>query len=209
MNIGTLTFKHGLFLAPMAGVADYAFRRMCRKYGAEGVTTEMISAKALVYGDKKTQVLARITPEERPCALQLFGSDPDAMAQAARLSLAFHPDILDINMGCPVNKVVSSGDGSALMKNPDRAYAVLKSVVDEVGRELPVTVKIRTGFDAEHINAPEIAMLAEKAGVSAVYVHGRTRRQMYAPPCDLNTIAAVKKAVSVPVVGNGDITSPE
>lgn len=209
MKIGNIQYRHGLFLAPMAGVADHAFRHMCKKYGAEGVTTEMISSKALVYGDKKTELLARIGEDERPCALQLFGSEPDTMAKAARLALRFHPDIIDINMGCPVHKVVSSGDGSALMKDPDRAYAVMKSVADEVGKELPVTVKIRTGFDSEHINAPHIAELAEKAGMAAICVHGRTRKQMYAPPCDLKTIAAVKRAVSIPVIGNGDIASPD
>jgi len=209
MNIGNIQFKNGLFLAPMAGVADKAFRHMCKKHGAEGVVTEMISSKALVFGDKKTAVLASIDDFERPCALQLFGSDPDTMAKAAELSLSFLPDIIDINMGCPVHKVVSSGDGSALMKKPQLAYDVLKSVVGAVGNKVPVTVKIRCGFDAAHINAPEIACLAEKAGVSAIFVHGRTREQMYAPPCDLDTIKNVKQSVGVPVIGNGDIYCPE
>lgn len=207
MKIGTLSFQHGIFLAPMAGVADSAFRKMCKKYGAEGVTTEMISAKALVYGDKKTALLARIDDIERPCALQLFGSDPDTMAEAAKLSLAFSPDALDINMGCPVQKVVRSGDGSALMKTPQKAYAVMCRVVEAVGDTLPVTVKIRIGFDAEHKNAVEIARLAQKAGISAVTVHGRTRAQMYAPGCDLDAIAAVKSALTIPVIGNGDIVT--
>lgn len=209
MKIGNINFKNGLFLAPMAGVADRSFRHMCKKYGADGVVTEMISAKALVYGDKKTEILARIDEDERPCALQLFGSEPETMAKAADISLKFKPDIIDINMGCPVHKVVSSGDGSALMKNPTLAYEILKSVVDSVGSKVPVTVKIRCGFDSAHINAPEIAMLAEKAGVSAIFVHGRTREQMYSPPCDLETIKNVKSSVSVPVIGNGDICSPE
>ncbi len=208
MKIGNIEIKHGVFLAPMAGVADGAFRKMCKKYGAECVTTEMISAKALVYGDKKTALLAHIDEIERPCALQLFGSDPETMAQAAQLALRFSPDMIDINMGCPVHKVVRSGDGSALMKDPEKAYAVIKSTVDAVGDRVPVTVKIRTGFDKEHRNAPQIARLAEEAGASAVTVHGRTREQMYAPPCDLETIAAVKRAVSIPVIGNGDIDSP-
>ena len=209
MKIKNIEFGTGIFLAPMAGVADRAFRHMCKKYGADGVVTEMISAKALVFGDKKTEVLARIDDSERPCALQLFGSEPETMAKAAQIALKFSPDIIDINMGCPVHKVVSSGDGSALMKNSELAYDVLKSVVDAVGEKVPVTVKIRCGFDASHINAPEIARLAEKAGVSAIFVHGRTREQMYAPPCDRVTIKRVKEEVSIPVIGNGDIYSPE
>lgn len=209
MKIKNIDFGTGIFLAPMAGVADRSFRHMCKKYGADGVVTEMISSKAIVFGDKKTETLARIEDDERPCALQLFGSEPDTMAKAAELCLKFSPDIIDINMGCPVHKVVSSGDGSALMKKPDLAYEVLKSVVDAVGEKVPVTVKIRCGFDAAHINAPEIATLAEKAGVSAIFVHGRTREQMYAPPCDRVTIKRVKEAVSVPVIANGDIYSPE
>ncbi len=209
MKIKNIDFGTGIFLAPMAGVADRAFRHMCKKYGADGVVTEMISAKALVFGDKKTEVLAKIDDAERPCALQLFGSEPETMAKAAQIALKFSPDIIDINMGCPVHKVVSSGDGSALMKKPELAYEVLKSVVDAVGDKVPVTVKIRCGFDASHINAPEIACLAEKAGVSAIFVHGRTREQMYAPPCDRVTIKRVKEAVSLPVIGNGDIYSPE
>lgn len=205
MKIKNIEFENGLFLAPMAGVADRAFRHMCKKYGAEGVVTEMISSKALVFGDKKTEILAKIDSYERPCALQLFGSDPLTMAKAAEIAMKFSPDIIDINMGCPVHKIVSSGDGSALMKNPALAYEVICSVVNSVGDKVPVTVKIRSGYDVSHINAPEIAMLAEKAGVSAIFVHGRTRDQMYAPPCDLETIKNVKMAVSVPVIGNGDI----
>lgn len=209
MKIGNIEFKNGLFLAPMAGVADKAFRHMCKKHGAEGVVTEMISSKALVFGDKKTKTLASIDDFERPCALQLFGSEPDTMAKSAVLSLQFSPDIIDINMGCPVHKVVSSGDGSALMKKPQLAYDVLKSIVDAVDGKVPVTVKIRCGFDSAHINAPEIACLAEKAGCSAIFIHGRTREQMYAPPCDLETIKNVKQSVGIPVVGNGDIYCPQ
>ena len=207
MKIKNIDFRNGVFLAPMAGVADRAFRHMCKKHGADGVVTEMISSKATVFGDKKTKELARIEDFERPCALQLFGSEPETMARAARLCMEFSPDIIDINMGCPVHKVVSSGDGSALMKKPELAYEILKAVVDEVGKEVPVTVKIRRGFDKDHINAVEIATLAQKAGVDAVFVHARTREQMYAPPCDYSTIRDVKNALDIPVIGNGDIFS--
>lgn len=209
MKIKNLEFKNGIFLAPMAGVADRAFRHMCKKYGAEGVVTEMISSKALCFGDKKTEIIARIDDNQRPCALQLFGSEPDTMAKAAEISLKFKPDMIDINMGCPVHKVVSSGDGSALMKKPQLAFEIMKSVVDAVGKKVPVTVKIRRGFDESCINAPEIAVLAQKAGISAIFVHARTRAQMYAPPCNLQTIKDVKSAVSIPVIGNGDIYSAQ
>lgn len=209
MKIGNTNYTHGLFLAPMAGVADRAFRLMCKKYGAEGVTTEMISAKAVCYGDKKTEKLAYIGDDEKPCALQLFGSDPETMRRASRICKKFSPVAIDINMGCPVHKVVSSGDGSALMKNPYLTYTILKEIVDEVAGELPVTVKIRAGFDESSKNAVEIATLAERAGVSAICVHGRTRAQMYSPPADLDIIKAVKCAVSVPVIGNGDIFSAD
>ncbi|MBR5553326.1 MAG: tRNA dihydrouridine synthase DusB [Clostridia bacterium] len=205
MKIRNINFENGVFLAPMAGVADRAFRHMCKKYGADGVVTEMISSKATVFEDKKTKELARIDDFERPCALQLFGSEPETMARAASLCMEFSPDIIDINMGCPVHKVVSSGDGSALMKNPALAYEIMKAVVDAVGEKIPVTVKIRRGFDKDHINAVEIALLAQKAGVDAVFVHARTREQMYAPPCEYSTIKEVKEAVSIPVIGNGDI----
>lgn len=205
MKIRNIDFKNGVFLAPMAGVADRAFRHMCKKYGADGVVTEMISSKATVFGDKKTKELARIEAFERPCALQLFGSEPETMAKAASLCMEFSPDIIDINMGCPVHKVVSSGDGSALMKNPQLAYEIMKAVVESVGDKVPVTVKIRRGFDKDHINAVEIACLAQKAGVDAVFVHARTREQMYAPPCAYSTIKDVKEAVTIPVIGNGDI----
>ena len=205
MKIRNINFENGVFLAPMAGVADRAFRHMCKKYGADGVVTEMISSKATVFEDKKTKELARIDDFERPCALQLFGSEPETMARAASLCMEFSPDIIDINMGCPVHKVVSSGDGSALMKNPALAYEIMKAVVDAVGEKSPVTVKIRRGFDKDHISAVEIALLAQKAGVDAVFVHARTREQMYAPPCEYSTIKDVKEAVSIPVIGNGDI----
>ena len=209
MQIGTVKIESKLALAPMAGVTDAAFRQICSEKGAGYTVTELVSAKALCYHDTKTAQLLRPFPGEKPFAAQIFGSDVNCMAEAAQMAIEISgADILDINMGCPVGKVVKSGDGSALMKDPEKAYAVIKSTVDAVGDRVPVTVKIRTGFDKEHRNAPQIARLAEEEGASAVTVHGRTREQMYAPPCDLETIAAVKRAVSIPVIGNGDIDSP-
>ena len=207
MKIASLSFPHGLFLAPMAGVTDIPFRALCKAYGAEGVFTEMISSRALCYRDKKTAALARITEDEHPCFLQLFGNDPDCMAEAAVLALDFKPEVIDINMGCPAPKIAGNGDGSALMKSPDRAYAVVKAVADALAPHgVPVTVKIRSGFDAGNINAVQIAELCEKAGAAAVTVHGRTREQMYAPPVNRDIIREVKRALGIPVIANGDIT---
>lgn len=198
-----------IFFAPMAGVGDSAFRTICMRHGADGVTSEMISAKAVVYGDKKTLLLAKRTDEETPFALQIFGSEPDFMAKGAKmLTDAAKPDSLDINMGCPVNKIVKNGEGSALMKNPTLVYEIVSRVVEAV-YPLPVTVKIRRGFDEKHINAVEVAKMAEKGGASMITVHGRTREQFYAPPVNLDIIRAVKESVSCPVVANGDINSPE
>ncbi len=198
-----------IFFAPMAGVGDSAFRTICMRHGADGTTSEMISAKAAVFGDKKTLTLARRTEEETPFALQIFGSEPDIMAKGAKILVeASQPDSLDINMGCPVNKIVKNGEGSALMRDPGLVYEIVSRVVEAV-YPLPVTVKIRRGTDENHVNAVEVALMAEKGGASMITVHGRTRSQLYAPPVNLDIIKAVKEAVRVPVVGNGDINSPE
>lgn len=206
MKIGKLEFKHGLFLAPMAGVTDIPFRKMCKKYGAEGLVTEMISSRALCYKDEKTSALAKIEPDEHPCFLQIFGNQPEIMAEAAVLALKFSPDGIDINMGCPAPKIAGNGDGSALMKNPALAAQIVKEVktaLEPYG--VPLTAKIRSGFDKDHINAVEVAKACEDAGADAITVHARTREQMYAPPIDIDIIKAVKQNVSVPVIGNGDV----
>ena len=209
-----LSFENKLLLAPMAGVTDYAFRHLCIKEGADYTVSEMISAKALCYKDAKTAVLARLRREEHPIAIQIFGSDPEIMAKAAKMLATGEyagcvseilPVAIDINMGCPVHKIVSNGEGSALMKDPQRAFEIMKAVKE--ASPIPVTVKIRAGFDADHICAPHYAELAEKAGLAAVCVHGRTREQMYRPPVDLQVIKDCVSAVSVPVIGNGEIMS--
>ena len=204
MKIGELEFKNGIFLAPMAGVTDRAFRAVCAECGAECVTTEMISAKGVCYGDKKTELLASLKDDIRPAGIQIFGSDAGFLARAAHRLMEYSPDFFDINMGCPVRKVVSCGEGSALMKTPAKCEELVKAVCAAV--PVPVTVKIRAGFDAEHINAPEVAAYCESGGASAVTVHGRTREMMYSGRADREVIAAVKKRVSIPVIGNSDIT---
>ncbi|MBQ3373712.1 MAG: tRNA dihydrouridine synthase DusB [Oscillospiraceae bacterium] len=207
-DLSSISFCGRFFLAPMAGVTDYAFRKICRELGAAFTVTEMVSAKALVYGDEKTVSLLYIPSEEHPSAVQIFGHEPDVMAEAAVRALELSgADVLDINMGCPVGKIVKSGDGSALMLQPDLAEKILRSVVNAV--KVPVTVKFRKGFDNGHVNAVEFARIAEAAGVSAVAIHGRTRVQMYSGRADWDIIRSVKAAIQIPVIANGDVFSPE
>lgn len=206
MKIGDLEFTNIAFLAPMAGIADRAFRELCTQFGAAYTVTEMVSSKGLTMGDKKSGELLTIG-SERPCGAQIFGDDPQIMAQAAVKCLEYKPDIIDINMGCPAPKVAMNGGGASLMKKPQLAYKITKAVVDAVN--IPVTVKIRKGWDDDNINAVEMALLAQKAGASAVAVHGRTRQQMYSGTVDYNIIAEVKNALDIPVIANGDITDEQ
>lgn len=193
-------------LAPMASVADTSYRLLCMQHGACMTTGELVSAKGLCYGSKGSAELCRITPEERPMGLQLFGSEPEFIGEAVQRIMPFQPDFIDLNMGCPVPKVVNQGAGSALMKTPELAEVLMKTAVRAAEGACPVTVKMRIGWDAEHINAVDFAKRMEAAGAAAITVHGRTRTQFYSGRADWSQIAAVKQAVSVPVVGNGDIT---
>lgn len=203
MKIGNLEIKGFAALAPMAGVADRAMREICIEKGAAFCVGELTSSKGVSLGDKKSFMLLSCNDAERPIASQLFGKEPETMAEAAKEALKFNPDFIDINMGCPAPKVSGHGGGSALMKSPDLAQEIVEKVVNAV--DIPVTVKMRTGWDFDSINAPELAKKCEAAGASAITIHGRTKKQMYAPGIDFETIEKVKKSVKIPVIANGDI----
>ncbi|MDK2810982.1 MAG: tRNA-dihydrouridine synthase [Petroclostridium sp.] len=207
MQIGNIQLQNNVFLAPMAGVTDLPFRLLCKEQGCGLVYTEMVSAKGLYYEDKKTETLLQIDEREKPVAVQIFGSDPDIMAQIANEAASTGASIVDINMGCPTPKIVKNGEGSALMLNPNLVGRIVKAVSQAV--HLPVTVKVRKGWDEGSINADEIAMIAEENGAKAVTVHGRTREQFYSGKADWDIIKQVKQSVKIPVIGNGDIVTPQ
>lgn len=207
LNIGGVPLKSHAVLAPMAGVSDRAYRELCVRFGAAYCVSEMVSSKALSFNSKKSEELMEISDLERPCGIQIFGDDPKCMADAAKHALENKPDIIDINMGCPAPKISSNGSGSALMKNPRLCGEIVKAVTDVT--DIPVTVKIRKGWDDDSVNAVEVAKICESAGAAAITVHGRTRQQYYKPPVDYDIIKAVRESVSVPVIANGDIDSAE
>lgn len=207
LRIGNVELENNLILAPMAGVTDMSFRQLCREQGCGLLVTEMVSAKAILYKNRNTKDLMAIGEGERPVSIQLFGSDPEIVSDIAHQIEDGPYDIIDLNMGCPVPKIVGNGEGSALMKNPKLVEELLSALVKKVHK--PVTVKFRKGFDDDHVNAVEIAKIAEACGVAAVAVHGRTRAQYYSGQADWDIIAQVKDAVKIPVIGNGDVDSPE
>lgn len=206
IKIGNVEMSNNIFLAPMAGVTDMPFRRLCKEFGAGMIYTEMASSKAVHYGSEKTKGIYEVFEDERPIGIQIFGSDPDVMAETAS-ELSEYADIIDINMGCPANKIVKNGEGSALMKNLKLAEEIITKVVR--ASRVPVTVKMRKGWDDTHVNAVELAKIAESSGAKLITVHGRTREDMYSGEADLDIIKKVKDSVRIPVIGNGDITSGE
>ena len=206
-QIGTVKLPSRALLAPMAGVTDRAYRELCMSMGAGFCVSEMVSSKALSFGSKKSEELMDISLQERPCGIQIFGDDPSCMAEAAEAAMRHNPDIIDINMGCPAPKISGNGSGSALMKDPELCGRITEAIVKSVS--VPVTVKIRKGWDDDMINAPEVAKICEQAGASAITVHGRTRKQFYKPPVDYDIIRRVKLSVGIPVIANGDVDSAQ